>query len=315
MQTLSVQIGDKKAELPQNWNDLSLQQQLECYNILTAGAGRIFSPAEVLPAKRIALVARLLKLDDNDMHTWRQDCRNAEGNDEDGDLVFFAELSALLSTTDFLFDLKEEDGNTLFQVKLGLTKCPWPTLRYNTQKGKRKTYHAPADGLANFTLYELALTFSIFERYLQSNDEADANELIATIYRPSKPQTQHNRQSGYEGDRRLPIYKHESMVPKRQARIASLPKETKQLILFWFASCRQSIIDSFPNIFDAPKEMEIAGERMGNDYGWGGMLLALAGGIVHLAQVNQEPYENGLIYLSYLEDQRKAAEMRQTFKS
>jgi len=312
---ITVQIGEKKSTLPEAWNDLSLPQQLECYNILTASAGRIFDASEVLPAKRIALIARLLKLDDEDMQRWREDCRAAEEGDEDGDLVFFSELSALLGVTNFLFDIKEDGDNTLFQVKLGLTKCPWPTLSHTSKRGKKKIYYAPADGLANITLYEMALSFSLFERYLESNDDADADELIATIYRPSKPRTPHNQRSGYEGDRRLPIYKHESMVRKRKERFGSLPRSTKQLILFWFASCRQQIINAYPNIFSAPDAMQIDGERTGNDYGWGGMLLALAGGIVHLHQVSQEPYENGLIYLSYLEDQRKAAEMRQTFKS
>ena len=308
---ITLTIGDHSATLPESWNDMSLQQCLEAYNILTARAGRAFEPGEVLPAKRIALVARLAGLDDAKILAWRQDCAQAYG-EEEGDLVFFAELSRVLSLTDFLFDVDEsQDGKLLFQVKLGLTRCPWPMLRYTSTRGKQKTYYATADALENITLYEMALSFSLFEKYLETDDIAHADELIATLYRPSKPPTPENKRSGYQGDRRLPIYQHEAMVKKRLPRVAVLPADVKKLLLFWFASCRQQIVASFPNLFE-PRggEMEIGGEKVGNDYGWGGMLLALAGGIVHLEEVSLQPYQNGLIYLSYLEDERKREEMR-----
>jgi len=309
-----VQIGNLKRTIPESWNALPLHHQLECYNILSAGSGSIFEPAEVPHAKRISLTARLLDLTDAQMNAWQQDCQRAAESEEEGNLIFYSELDEVLALTNFLFTIEEDErGNTLYQVKMGLTKCPWPKLQYKSKKGKQKRYYAPADKLENITLYEMAYTFSLFERYLENNDPADADELIAAIYRPAKPKTPHNKRSGYEGDRRLPLYKHEGMIPKRKKRIAELPIETKRLLLFWFASCRQHIVDSYENIFQPPKAMELAGEKVGNDYGWGGMLLSLAGGIVHLDQISMQPYSDGLIYLSYLEDQRQLTEMRQAF--
>ena len=41
------------------------------------------------------------------------------------------------------------------------------------------------------------------------------------------------------------------------------------MILFWFASCRQQIIEQHPNIFTSEKR-----DRQGNDYGWGGVLMS-----------------------------------------
>lgn len=305
---MTITINDKHYAIPANWNALTLRQQMECYNIIMSDTGSLFEPRQIMPAKRIALVSRLLGLTDAFMSAWLKDCRDTYG--PEGELVFLAELDAILQATDFLFDIEEDEaGNKLYQIRLGLTRCPWPTLSYTSKKGKKKTYYAPADELENITLYEMAMAFSIFERYLESQDEADAIELAATLYRPGKAPTKANKASGYEGDRRLPLYKHETMVKKRAARMASLPPTTRHLIVFWFASCRQQIISSFPNIFSA-SAAEQYGERVGNDYSWAGMLLALAGGIVHLEQVSQEPYQNGLVYLSYLEDQRKLAELR-----
>ena len=97
---------------------------------------------------------------------------------------------------------------------------------------------------------------------------------------------------------------------KRTERIKTLPVDTKKLILFWFASCRQQIIASYQNIFRHSSKMEIKGEKVGNDYGWSGMLLSLANGIVHLEQVSKQPFHDGLIYLSYLEDQRLMQEIK-----
>lgn len=308
----TVRIGDKTWQVPQSWNDLPLQHQLEVYNILTAGAGRILHAAEVLPTKRIAIVARLLGLTDEFFTQWLTDCRAAHGK-EDGDLVYFNELNELLKVTDFLFDIEEdEEGNKTYQVKLSLTDCPWPKIIRKEMK-RKKIYYAPANSLSNFTLHELAIAFTTFERYLETNNMADADQLLATIYRPGKARTAANRQSGYEGDRRLPLFRHESRIPIRQKLFHRLAEPVKKLLLFWFACCRHQIISSYPNIFKRESAMQIEGERVGNDYGWGGLLLSLSGGIVNLDQVSQQPYENGLVYLSYLEDQRKEAEMRRTF--
>jgi len=305
---MTVTINDRTIAIPPSWNELTLKQQMECYNIIMSNTGNLFEHQEVIIAKRVALVSRLLNLDTAFMREWIKDCNETHGK-EDGELIFLAEINAILQAADFLFDIEEdEEGNKLYQLKLGLTQCPWPKISQTTKKRKKRIYYAPADELENITLYEMAMAFSLFERYLEEKDPELATELIALLYRQPKAPTRKNKQSGYQGDRRLPLYLHETMVQKRAKRMASLPEATKQLILFWFASCRQNIINSFPNIFTTPDDQY--GDRVGNDYSWGGMLLSLAGGIVHLEQVSREPYQNGLIYLSYLEDQRKAAEMK-----
>lgn len=310
---MTITINNTDYDIPQSWNELPLRDQLAIYNIIQSSTGSVFLPSEVMPVKRIAILTHLMRVDDQLFIDWKTD-RQREYGDEEGALVFYSELASILTATDFLFDIHEqEDGTLQYEVSLSLTKCPWPVLRLKQGK-KRAKFYAPADGLKNITLHELAISFTLFERYLQSNDMAHAERLIATIYRPSKPKTAHNKRSNYEGDRRLPLYKHESTIDLRQPLFAKIPKMSKQLIVFWFACCRHQIIKSYPNIFKRESDMQVKGERVGNDYGWGGLLLSLSGGLVNLEQISSQPYENGLVYLSYLEDERKKAEMKKAFK-
>ena len=300
---MKIHINDKEHDLPESWNDLELNQQIGCYAILMSDSREMMETQEMLPYKRVGLVKYLLGLSDEFMTQWEKDCIAVNG-EKDGTLVFLSELSEILKCTDFLLD-KLEDGE--YQIKLGLTKCPWPKLEHiNKEKGrlKKKAFYAPADGLDNLSIYELGTTFTLFEDFIKDKNIDKAEELIATIYRPSKPPTKYNKQSAYQGDRRQPLLDHEGMVKKRIKKIHLLTSPVKQLILFWFASCRQQIIDNYPNIFESPK-----GEKSGNDYGWGGVLMALAEGIKDLDKVAKQPYINALTYLSWREDQRIEAEM------
>jgi len=302
---MTITINDKEITSPQSWNDLSLQQQLSCYAIIMSHSGFILEAQEIVPAKRILLVQVLLGLDEDFMKRWRKDCKLAY--EEEGDIIFYAELEELLNTSDFLFDIiePEEEGEPkTFQIKLGLTKCPWPQLVRNKKHGKKKFYLAPEDGLANISFYELCTTFTHFENFLESKEEIHIDELLATLYRPHKPKTKENKRRGYQGDRRQPLLHHEAMVKKRIPHMAILPKSTKQLLTFWFASCRQAIIEEHSELFSAPSRKEA------NTFGWGGVLMALAGKLQDIDAIAAQSADNALTYLTYLEAQRKELEKK-----
>ena len=178
----------------------------------------------------------------------------------------------------------------------------------HTQEGKPRRLYGPANGLENLTIYELGMTFMALERFLETKDDDYALELLAILYRPKKPHTRENALSAYQGDRRLPLLHHEATIPARKKLMAKLPDLVRAFLIFWFACCRQQIIRQFPNIFHQP-EPNAAGERVGNDYAWGGILLNLADGIIHLDAVASQPWSNALTYLSMLEDRRKEMEM------
>jgi hypothetical protein len=209
--------------------------------------------------------------------------------------------------TGLLEAVESEEGDaTLYQVKLGLTKCPYRIIR---QKEVGLEWHGPDDGLENLNIYELGQVFTLIENYLETRDTAQVDTLIATMWRPAKPGTQSNIDSDYEGDIRLPYNRHERTVERRAAYMRQLPELAKQLILFWVASCRQEIIAAYPNLFQKP-EGEPEGERVGNDYGWGGIIMSLADNVTQIDQIAEKPWPNVFIYLSFLDDRRKTEEMR-----
>ena len=309
-----------EVQLPKSWNELTLDQQLAAYGIIFENSPDVLAPQEVLPAKRLSLFLLLSGKEENFLHQWQSDCRQAEENDDDGDTVFLSELDECLSSTNLFFKQNEEKGNA-YEINFALTRCPWPEMAGVPSHFKHIkstiTWHAPAfdedtaDGLSNINLYELANTFTLFERMVTEKDlkmkERLVQRLLCTLYRPVKPETPENIECGYNGDIRQPLEGFETMIKKRQPHWKFIPAPAKQLLIFWFASCRKYIIEQYPLVFKPPK-----GEKQnGNDFGWGGVLLELAGGLPQLQKVYKQPYQNGLIYLSRLEDQAIRRELEE----
>lgn len=299
----TVQLGKKTFNIAQSWNALPLRDVLQCYNIIMSNTGQWINPVELLPFKRLLLVRYLLKLSSTYMQQWEEDCIKEYG--EDGAMVFIAELDEVLKIADFLF---EKLDNNEVAISLTYTNIPYPYLEGKRSKSsKKKTrLYGPKNSLGNITLFEMGYTFQIFEKFIETQEEQYANQLIAALYRPQKPRTKENQRTGYYGDIRMPLHKLEHMVDKRVQLVETLPDIVKRIIIFWFASCRQQIIRDYENIFKATDNNK---RHVGNDYGWGGILLALSDGIANIDQVANRPYQDGLIYLSYLEDQRKVVEM------
>lgn len=305
--------------IPQSWNELTVRQQMESYNIIMSTPGNIFEPRELVPAKRILLFQRLSGITDEQLKQWKQDCIKSYG-EEDGDTVFLSELNESLTSPDFLFEIRkeennadatEEPGSRAYSIALTLTRCPFPRIDLPKRKKKHhaRCYLAPADELSNISFLELCVSFQLFEQYIQDENEDTADELLATIYREPKPATTHNKRTAYLGDRRQPYLHLEALVPQRQKKIARLPKEVKQISLFWFACCRQQIIESFPDLFSQSH----GGSP--SKYGWGATLMALAGGLPDMDVVSNQPAEDALAYLDYLNEQAQKAKIDAVFQA
>jgi hypothetical protein len=307
---MTIQINKKTFQTPDNWNDCTLEQLLACYQIIMSDTTDIFDLDEVIPLKRIQLIQYLLGINQRFLNHWEKDCIKNYG-EENGELIFQAELKELTEkTTIFAFETDTKTGEC--QLRFSLTKNPFPFFKFPRKKAKKNRpdakLYGPADGLDNLSFYELCTTFTIFEYYLEHRNEAIIDELIATLYRPRKANTLENRQKDYEGDIRLPLLRHETTVKKRIPLVRNFHPLSKAVILFWFASCRQHIINSYPNIFTQEKNVL---KKAGNDYGYGALLINLAGGLVHLDTVAARNHKDAFTYLSYLEDQRKLQALRQ----
>lgn len=293
---MTITINNREHTTPDSWNDCTKRQSLYIYGVLMAELGKEFDLVEQLPTKRIAIMRYLLGLREIDLENWTTEQ--------------LLEVSQAVTAPFLEETLSNQSEAPQYSIALKLTKNPFPEFVFPHNQKKRK-YLAPADGLDNLSIYELGTTFTIFEAYLNTQDEQYVNQLLAILYREHKPKNKRNKRKNYEGDRRLPYLRYEATVAGRQKKIEKLPPMVKAVVLFWFASCRQEIINQYPNIFSQEKN---GGEKLGNNYGWGGVLMGLADGLVHLDAVSRQNYQNAFTRLSWLEDQRKEMEMKKISK-
>jgi hypothetical protein len=292
--SVEILINDKKKKVPQIWNELTRRQVIIVHYYLVHDVSALFAEQEILPYKRMIIMKELLGIDDTFLRNWEQQCI---ADDQDhGKTVFLAGLDELLQLTDFLFKITEEDGVKYYSVNPALTKCPWPVLRYKPKKGNKIAYHAPAEGMSNLSLQELGMVFTLYEDYLQTKDEEVLHELLAIIYRPAKPKTRENLAVDYQGDIRMPLIGAEHLVKKRQEYFRLLTKPVKQLLIFWIASCRQAYVERFPMVFNGKGEP--------SNFGFGGLIMSLAGELTKIDQVAATPAQDAMVYLSFLEEQR-----------
>lgn len=301
---MTIQLSQQeKITLPDSWNQCTEHQLLTVYQLLVSDV-ELVQQHYILGAKRLQVLQYLTGWDDAFLKSLEADMIEQHG-EEEGAHRFAAMLDAAAKDVTAPYLQTTEDGAT--SVRLTLTRNPYPEFAFK-HRGRRHKYHGPSDGLANLSIYELCVAFTLFEAYVKAPGDGMADELIAVLYRPPKPATPDNKARAYEGDRRQPYQGYEAATPGRKKRLAQLPRLVKQLLIFWFASCRQDIIGRYPNLFNQDERKNV--ERVGNDYGWGAMLIQLAGGLPHLETIGRQSWQNAFTYLSYLEDQRKLAEMR-----
>ena len=310
--TIQIQLGNKKREViaPESWNALDLRTLLMFYRTLWADVGDEFTLGAFTAVKLISMTKYLLRMTDADMARWEADCLKKDK--ENGAATFAEELRFVIhAALEGLFDIveDEETGGTKYSCRLNLTKNHYPMLIHTPKTkgksgkpGKTTWYYCADDGLANISIYEMGALFTLFENYINTNEMQWVDQLIATLYRPSKPLTQYNLDTAYEGDRRQPYRKYEAKVTERAELVQGLPEDVKRLILFWFASCRQEIAERYPKVFKRAGN----GGKQGVGYGWGGLLLTIAGGPTGLDSVSDQHHGNALTWLSMEEDKREA---------
>jgi hypothetical protein len=293
---------------PDSWDELPLRDMLGMYSMLFGSGWNEHSETTLTMVKLISIAKHLLNIDDGTLNLWEETCIAADP--EHGQEGFLDELRQVVhAAIGGLFTITEtENGATTYAIKYNLTKCPYPELVENKKdkRGKqiKKTvYMAPDDEFANMTMYEFARVMTLFDAYAAKGDDAIANQLIAVMYRRHKPPTRDNVASGYGGDKRLPLRGYESTIEERQKLIETTPLLVRRVILFWVASCRLKIVQQYPKVFKQGSE----GSK-GPNYGWGGVMLNLAGGPANLPDIADQNFHNSLVWLSMKDDEAKKME-------
>jgi hypothetical protein len=278
------------------WNDLKKRELLLVYPLAVQVA------SDISPKQRAAF---LLEIFFNLTGLSRSDFWFAgEDLEEDDALVLAYEMNEVIVQALQHIIQPNEDQDKPWIIQPGLTKCPFAELKIR-QNNKVVSWYAPATGLDNLTIYELGAIFTHLESYHSAGNEALCT-MLATMYRPSKPKTIDNIESAYAGDRRLPYRGYEATVDSRAKRWYAMDKVVIALLTFWVTSCRAAFMKEYPRVFKTKVDEP---EREGNDYGWGGVLLSLSGGIANLNAVADTNAHTVFTYLSQLEDQRLEREM------
>lgn len=294
-------IQRKGVQLPDSWNDLSKEQLLFVYGSVFVSEGYALSTSAVTTMRLIFIAQRLAGLTAADLDSMERQYMKQDA--DYGHLLFLEALRTVVhAAIDPLFTIEydEASGRTTYAPKLTLTKNHWPMITGAPTKKRRQALYAPADGLENITIYELALLFTEYEQYIETQDDTHAHRLLAMLYRPSKPATPANKAAAYFGDIRLPLRQYEATVEKRVELMASLPGIAKRVLLFWFASCRQQIVEMYPKVFST------RGNGNAPGYGWGGLLLELAGGVADLDKVADNSFHNVFTYVSMKHDEMES---------
>lgn len=295
-----------------NWNELTLQQQIVVNWAMTQPMEihhRRVAIANAIDAKRIEAIMQ----------------------EKDRDIATDELQRACAELADPFFTIGEdEEGNKTYTPVLGLTKCPWPELvftrdvetRFIASNRKRKSLTPPtaakrslyacADEFANMTVYELSHVWSYLDAFGKSGNERHLAAAIAVIYRVSRRETEEELESDWQGDRRRGFYKEESLVDKRIPLILTLPPQTLSLLYTWMVSCRQVIIDEFEVLFKAESETAIDPNKP--DFGWAGLLLQVADGVVDLERVANHGWRTVFTYLAKLEHERREMELKQAMR-
>lgn len=312
MNKITIQAGKQSKEVvaPESWNDLEERQLMLFYETMFTNMGDEFSHSAFTAVKLITMTQAILGVDMEFMVKW--EAEHLKRDPQHGQVIFLEELSKLMEAClGGLFEkTTDEAGNSAYSVNFNLTKNPYPHLVHTPKKGRKPKstwMYAPKDELANLTIYELAYTFQYYEAYLKTQEEKFVDSLIATMYRPSRSETRADRESGWFGDRRIPLRKYETKIEEREKLVEGLPKLAKRLILFWFASCREHIIAQWPQVF---KKSDGEGGGSGNH--WGNLLLSLAETAVFgpLDQTADQHYSNALQFLTKRDNEAKEMERK-----
>lgn len=313
---ITIKIGNKSRDIkvPRSWDDLDDRTALLYYNTLFTGIGDERTHGVFTAVKLISLTQHILGFQTDMMARW--EASFLKEDPVHGDLLFLEELKAVITATltmvedgqpKGLFEVVETESGTAYSVLYNRTRNPWPSLAHTskTKKPKVTWLYAPADGLANITIYELAISFARYEAYVETRDEKFANELIGIIYRRSRTITKKEKENGWRGgDRREYFRDYEEAIARRAKLASTLPTLTRRFIVFWFAGCREAIAQRYSRVFKKGGAVKAKGNE------WGRLLLTLAetGAFGDLGLTSDQHYSNALEFMSMKDEQREERE-------
>ena len=283
---IKIQIGEKayQTNMKSSWNELTFDELNHVVSLLQSPKPNFLDSDEHIGLLKLNLFVALTNSARFPIHSILSEWEAVrDSQDEDGQLQFLTELQAVLNESlSFLFTTIRRFQKDIEVIAPDLTRCPMSKLAISTAKGVRNLI-APSVGknsksenpigsevFANMTIYELGMSFSLYERWIEDNDDNTLNELLATVFREKKPATKENVSKNYGGDVRLPLRGYEATISRRKDLIArNVPKHIKKMLVFWFGCCRHHFAAAYPSVFSG-------GDGDDNRFGYAGIILELS---------------------------------------
>lgn len=131
---------------------------------------------------------------------------------------------------DGLFTEKIKENKTVKTLNLTFVDNKIPEFIHQGIK-----YYGPEKALLNVSFDEFIFALESYNSFNNSNNIDDLNNLVAALYRPAKPLTEHNKISNYDGDIRQEFYR--SNVGLRANELADLDSAIKMGVKLFFEAC------------------------------------------------------------------------------
>jgi len=139
-------------------------------------------------------------------------------------------IQLIAQFVDDLFVEKIVDDTLIKTLNLSFVDNKIPSFKYNGV-----TYYGPENVLLNISFGEFLEAITHFNAFSKSASIDALNKLVATLYRPRKSATKHNKLTNYDGDIREIFYS--SNISSRAADIVDLPIHIKIGVKLFFEAC------------------------------------------------------------------------------
>lgn len=299
MITVEIPGKDVYAELPEGWDELTVEQ----FGIIVKNWIKLTDQKISIDEFRIIVLYELLGMKRSPLQGFRDRRLSTEDIQER-----FHNLWHLCQTLNWIFEFDNSEGHPVISLSYKGVVNMIPVL-----ETVQYELHGPGDGMFDISFSEYRYAWKYFESYIINRKNDDLDMLVAILYRPQR--------EDYDRICLLPTFdgqRRETFNINLTAHYAeicrSIPYWQKYAIFHWFGNCDRFIkedeIDldgkmiTFAPLFGA-RTYEPDGEFESNDLGLTGLLLALAESKVFgsMEQADKANYIDVLMALLYWKKQ------------
>jgi len=232
----TITINSDKFNLPTRWNELTPVQ----FRHIAMLSLQQLTPTEFkLKAALLLLGITVEPVPENNLKG--ESCYYVR-HEKNTYLLSTHQLMAIAEPMKFLFDIVETDEGHNYQLHCKLFRQLIPEIKVSGH-----TFYGPDSALTNILFKEYIRAETYFAEFLSKKNKADADRLIATLYR-QQAKDYNPEDVNFTGDRREPI--NDFLIDNRAKVISKLDEVTRQAILMWYEGCKNFLSTKYARVFE-----------------------------------------------------------------